>query len=687
MSTYQLVTSKLNVDAAETFVQALQDQYVCYVFAGKHSPYSNNIITTPSDSTSTNIRAYDDMIFGKLVTASDVSLMTKKYTWTSGEVYDMYDDLDYELASKRFFVVIQDGINYRVYKCLYNNNGGESTESPFGTSLTPIAFPSDGYIWKYMYTIPSATMTKFATNEYIPVVANSAVSSAAISGGIEIIKVIDGGIGYNNYTMGSFGSATDINIGNNPLKFGLDQSASALDTYYDNCIIKISSGACINQHRQIVSYAIVSGKKVITIDTPFTGTIAINDTYEIYPNVFIYDNSGTATTNCVARAIVDANTGNSISKIEILNTGEGYRLATAELLPANVVNVLTYNEASLRPITSPPGGHGYDSHSELFSYYVGISANFVGNTIPLTTDNDFRTIGVLKDPLFANVTIMIDSAQTKGFFVEGEKILNYKPIPIIGTVDTTSGSTTITGTGTEFSSTFEASDRVIITDGINNILANVSSVSSATSMVLDKSPSFSSTNCSIYSIKSALALGIVTGYSPTRVTLTNVFAGAWFNNGALIGETSYCTAVVNNVSPSHTINGRPGNDFNAFNQLTTFVGTYTSPTAFIEDETISQNIGSSEASKPTALFHSLVNNVGSSNDYLYATNVSNKFLTTSDGGDGIIFGKQSNAYFTAAYKYKGEIVPDSGEVLYVENVDPITRSPTQTETIKLILEF
>jgi hypothetical protein len=53
----------------------------------------------------------------------------------------------------------------------------------------------------------------------------------------------------------------------------------------------------------------------------------------------------------------------------------------------------------------------------------------------------------------------------------------------------------------------------------------------------------------------------------------------------------------------------------------------------------------------------------------------------------VIRGLTSNTYFNASYKYNGEIVPDSGEILYLENLSPITRDYKQTETVKLILEF
>ena len=69
------------------------------------------------------------------------------------------------LDSAKFYCVNSD---YNVYKCLYNNGGAPSTVRPYATSHL-ILTTSDGYKWKYMYTIPSAMVTRFVTSDDIPV--------------------------------------------------------------------------------------------------------------------------------------------------------------------------------------------------------------------------------------------------------------------------------------------------------------------------------------------------------------------------------------------------------------------------------------------------------------------------------------------------------------------------------------
>lgn len=685
MSINQKITTTLNVQAAESFVQSIQENAAYYVFAAKHTPFgvdagggSDETPPIPEDTVVSSIQVYNDMIFGKRVKDDSVTTMIKRHEWVENNVYDMYTDTDSDLINKQFYVVIDDSVELNVYKCLYNNNGAKSTQKPFGKDTTPIEFPQDGYIWKYMYTIDQFNIRKFATADYVPVTPSPEVASAAIPGSVEIITVTNSGAGYNNYTTGQFPSTSSIAIGSN-LKFGLDTSASSIDTFYKNCLIRMTSGVATNEYRLITDYTISGGQKIITIDRAFNNRPNAGDEYEIYPNVFVYDVSGTSTANCVARAIVNSAIGNAISRVEVLSTGQGYRLATAKIKTANIVSVTS--EAIVAPVISPPGGHGSNINNELFGRYVGISTSFIGNNEPLTANNDYRTVGLLKNPQYANVSILLDADSIKGSFITNEDVYRYKPIRLFGNVSISANSLVI-GTNTLFLDTFRTNDRVIITNGISNIFANVQTIISDSELIINKEPPFTGSNCAIYLIE-AEKFGKVTDYNSINVSLTDVNPVGLELSSFLLGDVSYCTAGVANTQPSIRVNGRDADEFNAFNQLTTFVGSFTSSIDFIEDEVLIQDTDDIDTS-PTARVHSYHDNPGSANDYLYVTNVSNVFDLDNSG---VIRGLTSNAYFTARYKYNGEIVPDSGEILYLENLKPIIRNTKQTETVKLILEF
>ena len=71
------------------------------------------------------------------------------------------------LYDARFFVITED---YNVYKCLSNGTqdhsaANASTVKPDHTTLaTPIE--SDGYEWKFMYSISASDVIKFVTGSY-----------------------------------------------------------------------------------------------------------------------------------------------------------------------------------------------------------------------------------------------------------------------------------------------------------------------------------------------------------------------------------------------------------------------------------------------------------------------------------------------------------------------------------------
>jgi hypothetical protein len=690
--TKKLVSQKLNINNADKFIKSIatyEDAY--YVFAGKHTPYSGSsdiIVTQPTDGVKQNvISVYDDMIFGKRVQSSDVISVIPRYDWETNSVYAQYDDTDGELLTKEFYAVVNAGAQYLVYKCLYNNNGANSTVEPSGTDPNPFETPNDGYIWKYMYTANDTYMSKFATASFMPLIANTAVSANADPGSIEVIAIDPDNSGnrYDNYFSGTFTSISDIKVGGNSLIYNISPSASGLDHFYDSCIIKMTSGAAAGEYKIITNY--VGSTRQITLESDtggFVGSIAIGDTYEISPYVVVFDNGGSKQTNCIARALISSTSGNSVSKVEILNPGTGYRSATAVILAPSVITGLTgWANASLRAIISPPGGHGSNVENELGANRVCISIKFQENESGyITLDNDYRQVGLLKNPLFANLHLALDNAQQTGNFVIGEKVYSYNQTILAGNVAITTGSPTVTGTDTHFDESLDANNKILITDGTTNLFANVAAIASNTSLSLSVNANFTSASATI----SRLAIsdvGIVTG-NTSGLTLTNVsVAGisptAYFTK--LIGKDSYATGAVDvlNVLPA-SINGNAVNFFTTFSQLTSLVGSKQGATNFIADETVYGGDTAVVYTRSQAKFHSYLEN--GSDDIVYVTNVKNVFpLANSVTGD------TSKAVLNISYKYDGWLVKDSGDVVYVENVDPITRASNKSETVKLILEF
>lgn len=102
--------------------------------------------------------------------------------------------------------------DYNVYKCLDNNNNAISTYKPIGTVVDPVIMP-DGYMWKYLYSIPIALRNKFLTDVYMPVV--NSLRGQFYSGG-EILNVVLENNG-QNYTYANIIVAGDGYRSSDPL--------------------------------------------------------------------------------------------------------------------------------------------------------------------------------------------------------------------------------------------------------------------------------------------------------------------------------------------------------------------------------------------------------------------------------------------------------------------------------------
>lgn len=680
---HQHISKKFTVEIAEAFADQIDVGGAYYMFAAKHTPYATSDQAIPEPGASvkaTTVDIYNDMIFGKRIRQQDVSLMIPRHDWVTNTTFDMYDDTDTELFSKPFFACVNAGAYSHVYKCLYNNNGAPSTVEPTGTDIYPFETPGDGYIWKYMFTANDYTMSKFATNEFMPILANNTVAANATPGSIEVIKVEDPGLGYDNYLVSEFASTTDIKIGGNPFYYGLGPAAKSVDNYYAGCILRITSGAAKDEYKIITNYFVdlETGSKVAVVDGEFEGNIIPTDTYEIYPYVYVFDNGGAMQTNCIARAIVSEAAGNTISKIEVLDSGTGYRQATAVIVPHPSVDVRA--NAVLRCIISPPGGHGAEAVYELGANRVGISTKFIEGETPFTTENDYRIVGILENPRFTNVTVQI--TDVSGGFAAGEQVYQYTDAMLTGSVEV-SANTLVVGSGTLFEDALKVGDRVLISDGIDNALGTVAGVNSNTELLLSSPVSFSAVGCSI-SIVNAVPFGVASNVTvPGELSLSDVTVTGLSESLKLVGGETSCTARVNMAaSIPIAVNGRSADGFQRYNQLTRFIGTVEG--AFAEDELITQT-SVIPYTQPQARFHSIVDNPSGPNDIMYVTNVYNSFRSAT--GNNVITGTESAGQFTLVAKYDGDLVPESGEVLYTEYLSPITRANNQSETIKLVLEF
>ena len=806
--TQKLITSSFNVAAAANFINSFANNDY-FVYAARHIPYtgSDTIIPVPNNSirdTDTNV--YDNMIFAKRISSDDVVHMAKKNLWESNTHYTMYDHLDGDLETKNFFITVDDDTEYNVWKCLFNNSTDtinvNSTVAPSrvgsAADLNPVE-TGDGYVWKYMYTITKSQYEKFATSQYVPIIANTAVIDGATRGTIEVIKVEDPGAGYDNYIASGTLLTSDITVQGIPTFYGAPATAVSIDDYYQGCVMKMTSGLAIGEYRRIVNYEGTAAQKKFILDASFLITPSAGDTYEVYPYAFVWGD-GEESTPAEGIVYVDPASTNSISRVELLAVGENYRKAESYVseqpitippsifdetfiqLPPVVSSSTYFAPASLRPIISPKNGHGSDPYNELFAKRICISSKFNNSESGIiSTENDFRQVGVIKNPTFTKVDMNINNVIGPGFSI-GEKVYQYRKLKLHGNVSITAASTTIektdfgllsttativspgtgynsvannqlvfnnsgtSGTGAAgifanngsgvitsvtitnagsgyvsvptitingdasvsgsngvitvalrnpdaptYKDAFEVGDYVLVTDGSNNYISTVANVPEDYRITTaNTNSSFTAEDCEVSAIV-VEASGVVAFSGPSQIELSNV-AGVFTSGSRIIGVGGMSGDTVIPVSGTTAaitgtleINDRNASAFNYSRQLTRLIGTFsTGGVPFLEDEEIRQESLISYA-QPRGRVHHLDEIEGS--DILWISNKSGIFNLDPRGVRDIAGVVSSAELSPLLNKYNGDFVVGSGEVLYLENLDPIARNDNKSEIIKIVLEF
>lgn len=175
-----------------------------YYYIGRVVPWVDE--NTPASLENTDSEEYNtrrSIVSVKKIGISDVSLVARRIDWEPNSVYDLYNG-DYSsnnpsstgatsLKTSKFYVL---NSAFSVYKCLNNNQGAISTVEPSGTDPVPVTY-ADGYVWKFLYTIPLSLRNKFLTDTYMPV-QKSVNNIFYTNGQVDSVTITAPGSGYSN---------------------------------------------------------------------------------------------------------------------------------------------------------------------------------------------------------------------------------------------------------------------------------------------------------------------------------------------------------------------------------------------------------------------------------------------------------------------------------------------------------
>jgi len=198
--------------------------------SGVYRYATEDVPPLPLDNQREKVNLYDELIAAKRITDSFARTVIRRYNWdlVANPKYDMWKP-DYSatpggggqvgkqgatgassIADAKFYVM---NSAYEVFKCLYNgedpsnSTGQNATEEPSVAggnynSSTGIYTETTGagYIWKYMYTIPTDDVLKFLSSDFMPIVlpanaSRTAVTGAAVAGAIDVVLVENAGSG------------------------------------------------------------------------------------------------------------------------------------------------------------------------------------------------------------------------------------------------------------------------------------------------------------------------------------------------------------------------------------------------------------------------------------------------------------------------------------------------------------
>tara|TARA_Y100000593_G_scaffold90859_1_gene178237 strand:- start:16011 stop:18050 length:2040 start_codon:yes stop_codon:yes gene_type:complete len=599
--------------------------------------------------------------------------MATKYVWTNGTIYDEYDDGS-DMSNKKYYVMNN---NYDVYKCISNNGNQSSSSEPTGVNTNKTINTSDGYIWKYLFTIPEPHRY-YIDDDYIPIsiAQNKGTSSQsknqwevqknAVDGAIDFIKITTTNSNYNsdlilpNKTTGNDKTIVRGNAIAGATAIQLSSAHAQSTNAYNGLVINIVSGDGSGQRRLIAGYTGDSTNTVV-FDTPLTKNVPKNSQYEIAPKVDIYGDGVSA------EAFVnlydydsDNKSKKQVKEILVTNPGSSYSRADIELSPRSIIRDVADGTSLCvaKAVIGPPGGHGSNVINELNATALLVVVNIDGTESgKFFNSNEVRQYGILKNPI-------INDTSSEYLDVNG------KPFRIAGSEARAKSSTvleiTTTTTGGFLPENLYTAGKFII-----------GKESKATGEIIDWSPSLNGNHglLKIKGVQGTFKAPVDSTGTGEGVIEFSQLEDTWeFSGGAGVASVAGFDVVFRNTPPSYSCNWTLG--ISAPSGLNS--GT------FPVDIGVTGGIatrGCSSCVQGTALSWT-VNNAGTGGD-LVVSDVVGSFVT----GDSI--GSFASASTTSVINTctPPEIYPQSGELLYMQNMKPILREDEQREQYQIILKF
>jgi len=367
----------------------------------------------------------------------------------------------------------------------------------------------------------------------------------------------------NNLPTGTVVAEGEISA----IRRDLIPTLSSNSDFYTNSSFYIRSGTGAGNLRYIVDYIVVGNDRRVLLDRPFPVLPDSTSRFEIGPRVLIRgDGTSTDGTRSASAIAIMEESSNTIHSIEIIDPGKAYTYANVEILSNTGYvdsqnNNIIANTAQTRVIISPKGGHGKSPIKELGGKYICVSAEFDNaSNSKIPSQNDYRSVAILKDPLFNRLSLTLDSNSL--LFNDGETVVQFRG-GATGEVYNRSGNTLTLKNIRGF---FNSGEEITTVRGVNDVTAEILNLDKNYD-VADQRSRFAINMTNMGSLGTGFlldefvrqpdtnAVGYVHAITDTRIDLVQV-RGTWNTSddstgyiASMVGDVSGASAKITAVEP------------------------------------------------------------------------------------------------------------------------------------------
>lgn len=512
-----ILTKEGRVQIARSMFRDIQNENDFYYFTiGRTESWSDESLPdTPVDSPESLNDYRRRIIFAQRVTSADVCHLVSRIDWVSGTVYDPYDDIystsnpayseATTLADANFYVITDE---FKLYKCLDNNNNSQSTVKPTATTTDTVTL-ADGYVWKFLLQVPSADQTKFLDTSYIPVRKLTGNPEFDVNGEVDAISVVNGGSGYTTATVTISGDGSGATATANIVSGAIDSiTVTSEGSGYSFALATINGDGINATADVLLGDADTLPPLQSAVEAAASAVAGALDRIVVTNGGQDYSSGDVEVVitgdgiGAEATVTVSATTG-AITGISITSSGTGYTFA--DITFSQTIGVGT--SATARAVVGPINGHGSNPIKELFASTIGIVSPLADpNNIDLVVDNDFRQVGLMKNiKNFAETANFSGSTGSATFLIDVNSTADYAIDDIITTDE--GGKFRVSHFSDDLSGTFQVHLIPIIpTISASSVLENVTQGISSMSINSVTDPEISNTTGDIFYIENIVSI-------------------------------------------------------------------------------------------------------------------------------------------------------------------------------------